>query len=476
MSFNKKTVNQLSDTQMADLKSEINAAAAANAAPAVDLSGVMSGLGSLQTGQGGINTNIQGVGDSVATGFSDLQTLIDRYNTTAGAERAQLGQNQMAGFTQMNNLNQGRADLLGQQITGVGDDVTQGFADQTTRFDTLDTSVGGVQDTVSQNNSDLAAMSTEMDNRFNTTDQNFIDAGNALTEGFTANQDDIAEAQRLNLEGQGDILSDLKVAATDRNTYFDTLSGNQNTMLDNQADYASNFDTYVQRYGDDTALQNETLGGIQSGLTNFAGDVNKSIGDLGTLVNAGTAATEKSGNEIRSALEGGFRDVGGGFAQLANDQLNMFDQSQQALTGFNNAMTRDIDQANNQANTQYDQITGQLKTLSQLSSLPTEMRQQFGQLSNAFDSQGNLIANSIDDQGNTITRQLDDQGNMILRRFDAQGNSLGIMNINMAQAMEQIRQLEMLPGASAGMGNLSAPLQDMGNGSGGFVNPYGITQ
>lgn len=495
MSFNKKTVNQLSDSQMADLKSEINAAAAANKAPAVDLSGVMSGIGSLQTGQGGINTNVAGVGESVTGGFADLNTYLAEQFGKAGNQRGDIVYELGKGLVELNNQNQGRADTLGGQITDVGGDVTQGFQDQTARFDTLDQSMGDVQTGVDTANTGIDNMTTEMGNRFDTTDKNFVEAGEALSKGFADTQGDIADAQVENLKGQGDILSDLQVATDDRNTYFDTLSGNQNTMLDNQEQYASTFDTYVDRYADDTTLQNETLGGIQSGLTNFAGDVNQGIANLGTAVNASAAANEKANNQtnanIKSIMEGGFSDVQGGFSDIASgqDQLgdalasgfaqnqNAFNQSQQALANFNNAMTNETAQANNQ----YDQITGQLRTLSQLSGLPDTLRQQFGQLSNSFDAQGNLIQNSIDEQGNTIVRAMDENGNMILRKFDASGSSMGQMVMNLNDTLAQMSALGRLPGANTGMGNLSAPLQFENTGSlglmrNGYINPYGTTQ
>jgi hypothetical protein len=491
MSFNKKTTNQLSDQQMGELTETINSAAAANKPAPVDLSGIMSGIGTLNTGQGGINTNIAGVDGKVTTGFSDLQSLINAFDKKNAASQAQLAQNQMTGFSDLNTMNQGRADVLGQQLTGVGGDVTQGFADQTTRFDTLDTSIGDVQTGVNTANTGIETMGKEMGNRFDTTDTNFSDAGKALDTGFTDTQGDIATLQTEALKGQSSILDDLATQTTDRNTYFDTLSGNQDTMLGNQEQYSTTFDDYVTRYTDDTSTQNDTLGGIQSGLTNFAGDVTGSLSGLTGAVNQGAqdtksaaeAAAANSAGSVSSILEGGFNNLEGGFATLEKGQNEIastlgdgFNQDQSSASQILNQLQNFSTDQENLARQQSEAVTGQLKSLSQLSGLPDTMRQQFGQLSNAFDDQGNLIQNSIDDQGNTIVRAMDNQGNMILRKFDATGTSMGQMSINMNTVMDQIGQLNMLPGASAGMGNLSQPLQDLGTGNGGFVSPYGRTQ
>ena len=551
MSFNKTTTNALSDEQMTELSAEINAAAAANKAAPVDLSGVMGGLGTLNTGQGTINTGISNVGDSVTGGFSDLTGLINRLDGVAGGERAQIAQNQATGFGDLfNQATTGFGDL-GTQLTGVGGDVTQGFADQTTRFDTLDTSIGDVQTGVDAANTGIETMGTEMGTRFDTTDGNFVEAGKALTDGFTKTQGDVAALQTEALAGQGDILSDLNTAKTERDTYNVASTDAQNTMLENQTQFKSNFDDYVQRYSDDTTLQNDTLGGIQSGLTGFAGDINNSLAGLGSAVGANADATAAAANaaaagnaaqagSIESILQGGFNDIGGslqgGFNDLGGNISSLdgslqgglnslsgdisgvdsnvsglagdiaglsqgqsgiesaissgFNTSQGSLNKLGNSLGQDFGQLqNNVSNSvdsmgneqvdytnQFENVTGQLKSLSQLSGLPDQMRQQFGQLSGSFDKQGNLIQNSIDEQGNTITRAMDNQGNMMLRKFDASGASMGQMVMNLNDVMGQINQLGLVPGGSAGMGTLSQPLQDLGTGNGGFMSPYGQTQ
>lgn len=561
MSFNKTTTNQLSDAQMAELTEEINSAAAANKPAPVDLSGVMGGIGTLQTGQGGINTNISGVGESVTGGFNSLTGLLNSMNTTAGAERNQIAQNQMTGFGQLSDQATTGFGELGQQLTGVGDDVTQGFADQTTRFDTLDQSVGGVQETVDQNNADISTMSGTMDDRFNTTDTNFAEAGKALQQGFDDTQADVATLQTEALKGQGNILSDLETAKSERDAYNVANTDAQTNMLENQATFKSNFDDYVQRYTDNTTLQNENLGNIQTGLTGFAGDINNSLAGLGSAVGANAdavaaAAAAADANSVQagsveSILQGGFNDLGGqldgslnnlqgtvqgGFSDLGGN-LNSLDGSLQGSlnslgsglssvdqnvsglagdisglakgqgniqsaisSGFNTSqgslnklgnslgqdfgqlqsnVTNSVDSMGNEQvdyTNQFEQVTGQLKSLSQLSGLPDQMRQQFHQLGGSFDKQGNLIQNSIDEQGNTITRAMDNQGNMLLRKFDSSGASMGQMVMNLNDVMGQINQLGLVPGGSAGMGILSQPLQDLGTGNGGFMSPFGRTQ
>ena len=532
MSFNKTTTNALSDEQMAALNAQINSAAAANKPAPVDLTGVMGGLGTLNTGQGTINSGISGVSGDVTGGFSDLNTyLSDQFSKT--------NDQNFDGFTdtrklvqQVDGRNQTAFGDLGNQLTGVGGDVTQGFADQTTRFDTLDTSIGDVQTGVNTANTGIDDMGVEMGNRFDTTDKNFTQAGDALTKGFTDTQDDVATLQTEALDGQGNILSDLSTAKTERDAYNVANTGAQDILLGNQDQFKSNFDDYVRRYSDNTTLQNDTLGGIQSGLTGFAGDVNNSLAGLNSAVgtNADAAAAAAKVNSaqagsVENILQGGFNDLGGSLnslggnlntlsgdlggvdqnvSGLAGDIAGLsqgqsgiesaissgFNTSQGSLNTLGNSLGQDFGQLqSNVSNSvdsmgneqvdysnQFERVTGQLKSLSQLSGLPDQLRQQFGQLSGSFDKQGNLIQNSIDEQGNTITRAMDNQGNMILRKFDAGGASMGQMAMNLNDVMGQINQLGLVPGGSAGMGNLSQPLQDLGTGNGGFMSPFGKTQ
>jgi len=540
MSFNKTTTNALTDEQMGALSAQIESAAKANAPAPVDLSGVMSGLGTLNTGQGTINTGISGVSGDVTGGFSDLNSYLNDQFGKAGNQRVDIVSQLGKGMVDLNNLNQGRADTLGQQVTDVGGDVTQGFADQTTRFDTLDTSVGDVQTGVDAANTGIETMGTEMGTRFDTTDQNFTQAGEALTKGFTQTQDDVAALQTEALAGQGTILSDLSTAKTERDAYNVASTDAQDTMLENQTGFKTNFDDYISRYTDNAALQNESLGNIQTGLTGFAGDINNSLAGLGSAVGtnsqaaAAAAAAAAAGNQVQagnieSILQGGFNDLGGNISSLdgslqgglnslsgdisgvdsnvsglagdisglSQGQGNIqsaissgFNTSQGSLNKLGNSLGQDFGQLqSNVSNSvdsmgneqvdysnQFEQVTGQLKSLSQLSGLPDQMRQQFHQLGGSFDKQGNLIQNSIDEQGNTITRALDNQGNMMIRKFDASGAGMGQMVMNLNDVMGQINQLGLVPGGSAGMGNLSQPLQDLGTGNGGFMSPFGRTQ
>jgi hypothetical protein len=201
--------------------------------------------------------------------------------------------------------------------------------------------------------------------------------------------------------------------------------------------------------------------------------VNDSVANLGnTLTGLGQdidTVADQTSNNVQSVIEGGFSDLSAGQQDINNNIAA-------ATTSNEAALQEATNQQKKQNTTQLDQLMGQFRTLSQLSDLPTTMRQQFSQLSEAFDNSGNLIMNSIDSQGNTIVRRVDAQGNLILDKFNAAGAGMGQMVIDVNSAMSQMNQLTNIPGGNAGMGTLSAPLQDLGTDNGGFMSPYGMTQ
>jgi hypothetical protein len=442
-------------------------------------SGSNSAQSSTQSGSTGNATTINEIVQQVDTSdlakentlTTGLQSL-DEYARGAASSLQMIGNNQAITFPELLTRTETLLSDVGDTKTTVGgidNAVTQGFAAQDTRFNDLDTAVSGVNDTVGANKTALAGLDT----RFNTTDQTLSGLGSDLSQGFTDTRGDVSNLQKETLGNQTQILSDLGTAKTERDAANVVSAEAQAQMIENQEGFKSNFDDYVKDYTTDTALQNNTLGGIQSGLTNFAGDVNDSVANLGnTLTGLGQdidTVADQTSNNVQSVIEGGFSDLSAGQQDINNNIAA-------ATTSNEAALQEATNQQKKQNTTQLDQLMGQFRTLSQLSDLPTTMRQQFSQLSEAFDNSGNLIMNSIDSQGNTIVRRVDAQGNLILDKFNAAGAGMGQMVIDVNSAMSQMNQLTNIPGGNAGMGTLSAPLQDLGTDNGGFMSPYGMTQ
>lgn len=447
-------------------------------------SGASDTLSSVSTDVSGLGTKIDSLGntvnDNTNTGFTNLNTYLKGQFKTANNNFGQLAKNQTTGFSQLDTNNQNRFNSLNTAVGDVASDVDTGFADQTTRFDNLDTAVDtGFSDAETQ----LSGFAQQADTRFNTLDSANDNTQSAINSGFANTQDDVANMQTEVLGGQGNILSDLAVAKSERDAYQTVNSEAMTDLQETSDDFRSNFDQYVNKYSDNTNLQNETIGNIQTGLTNFAGDVTRGISGLGQQI-------DTTSDNVTDVVQGGFIDTSNQMGNLGSvlqaqgnatqDAIDSgFTSNTNAMSDLGTALSSGFGQVGGDienVNLETDKIPGMLRSLSMLESVPTDMRQQYYQLSNSFDTQGNLIRNSVDENGNTITRQLDNQGNLLLRRFTAQGNSLGQMSMNLNDVRSSIANLPSLPGASSGMGRLSPAMQDTGTGQGGFMSPYGMSQ
>jgi len=404
------------------------------------ISGEVTGLG------GRIDSAAEGINTGVTSGFSNIQTLLDNYNQ---------GMN-----TQFNAVNTGvgaNATALAQNNQALGNlqtDVTGGFDEAGNRFDTIDTATGNIQGSVDQGfvdqaqgfsdaQSDRTAQFAATGEAMNT---GFSDAGAALDQGFGDAQTQLTNTQAEVLGGQGNIQDSLDVMSDDATTYANQQLENQAAIQTNQEGFQSSFDTYADRYGEDTALAQQTRADIQLANANANQQLRQDIGGF-----ADAASTQLS--DVAKGVDTQVKTLGntveGGFASAQNSAQAQAAQSAAAETKFAQGLA-DLDAS------QITQARDMAKIAASQTDLDMGMRQEFTQLGNAFDDNGRLIESTIDEQGNTISRAMDAQGNLILNSFDVSGQGLGTKTINVRSTLDNLSNLNRTQGANASMGNLSA--------------------
>ena len=419
-------------------------------------------LDSVDAGITGLGTKIDTTGNTVNTGFSNLNTYLQDQFTTNQNNQQQLAQNQTVGFTDLNALNQARFDNLTTDFSGLQGSVDEGFMSAGSRFDDIDAANQNIQQDVTTgfsdqarefNNADAAlAQSTgdirgDITNNFDATNKSLADAQTNIRGDITASQSEI-------LGGQGGLASSLNDMSDTNDIYFGTLSEGQGNLQAGQDNFRTTFDNYVDRYSDDTTLANQTRADLQKAQATGFDNTRSSIGTLGDTVSQGQNAIINQNQVLGSTIEEGFADNRTGQTSLARTFMNESGEIDTALVN----QTRDLAGL---AATQTD--------------LDMEVRQNFQQIYNAFDDQGMLIENSVDANGNNIMRQMDDNGFLMLRAMDAQGNDLGSKVIDVNDSVRRLQGLTRQQGANMQMGQLS-PASQMVAPVDGFASPFTTTR
>ena len=347
--------------------------------------GVNTGIEGINTGIEGVNTGIAGVNTGVNTGFADLTSLLDQYNTDQN--------------TQFAGVNTAMADNAANINTGLGALQTSqdtGFADVGTRFDTVDQSNVNMQTAVDQGFQDQAQgftdvnanMSAGFDANAAAVNTGFTDAATAMNQGFGDASTQLTNTQANVLEGQQGLGSQLDTMSGTADAYANQSLTNQEALQSGQDQFVSSFDTYVDRYSDDTRLAQDTRADMQT-------------------------ANANANQSIRTDMARS--------ANVAETQATSAARELQAIK-LNQAKTAALQAASNP-------------------SVDPNVRQNFANLATAFDSNGNVIRTSVDGSGNRIMRSLDSQGNLNLTSYNSIGQPIGNQSLNVAQNLNLLDQL-----------------------------------
>jgi hypothetical protein len=424
-------------------------------------------------------TNVTGLGDdqmeeltknqgnvekNVKSGFKqtgkDFDTVFDKFKKSKGyIEDAEKGinKNTNTGFTNLSESLSGYGDTLTKGQTdaaagrakyyndmltalknNTGGLATQasldtGFSDATGRFDTLDTSVGNVQNTADTISTDVGNVQTTMDTgfvdagtRFDTLDTGQTDA--ATTAEALSGQ--LTDTQKNVLGGQGELQGSLDTMSDTANTYAGESLTNQGDIQSTVDGFKTSFDTYVDRYGEDTTLANSARSDLATAQANQTDRLREDLGEYAQANAAGQGNIAQTIGTLGTGIDVGFKSVGSAIG-----------------TGFSETSLADQTAAENLSTR-----LGNVRNLIQNSTetLEAGTKDQYLKLTTAFDQNGRLIANSIDEQGNTITRTMDEQGIIVERKIDANGNELSAVSMDVetmlgnAEAYEQslMRQID----------------------------------
>jgi len=379
-----------------------------------------------------VDSSVAGVGSSVNTGFTNIQDLMDKYNTSLNTQLTNANTGIANNATSMANNATANANTLSDLNTSV----TGGFDEAGRRFDTVDAANTNMQNAVDQGFVDQAQGFTDaqadrtaqfgaaQDDRTN----QFSAASDALSTGFNDANTALTQTQANVLNGQGGLQSSLDTMADTADIYATQSLENQAGLASNQEGFTSSFDDYVERYGEDAELAQQTRADMQKANANANQRLRE---DIGNYANASVAGTENLGNALMASTNALGSAVEGGFSDLSAENSAISG----SLEGGFNTLGDTYEATQNNLGNRMNNLKSLLNQTG--ADLDANTRAQYQALSSSFDENGQLISNSIDAQGNTLTRTMDDQGNMITSKFDASGQQVDQVSTNVNEVLTQ---------------------------------------
>ena len=424
-----------------------------------------------------VDSSVAGVGSSVNTGFTNIQDMMDKYNTGLNTQLTNANTGIANNATSMANNATANANTLSDLNTSV----TGGFDEAGRRFDTVDAANTNMQNAVDQGFVDqaqgfsdaqadrTAQFGAAQDDRTN----QFAATGDALASGFTDANTALTQTQANVLGGQGNLQSSLDTMADTSDIYAAQSLENQANLQTGQEGFTSSFDNYVERYADDTTLANQTRADMQKANANANQRLRE---DIGSFANSASADRQSISNEMDTQFAELGNTVDGGFTSAAASTQAALAANREDNTAVLNKLQYDLDTGlENLDSGQVVAARDMAKIASTQTDIDMGLRQNFKQLGNAFDDSGQLIANSIDEQGNTISRSVDQQGNLLLRSFDMTGAAIGEKVLNVRSTLRDLQSMQNVQGANASMGNLS-PAMAGDVPTTGFASPFATTR
>ena len=371
-----------------------------------------TGFTGVNTGINDLSTNIAGVNTGVNTGFADLTSALDTVST-----------NQTNQFDAVNTAMGSNAATINTGIGALQTSQDAGFTGVGTRFDTVDQANVNMQTAVDQGFQDQAQGFTDVNANMSAgfadnaaaVNTGFTDAATALAEGFGDASTQLTSTQANVLEGQQGLGTQLDTMGATADAYASQSLSNQDALQSGQDSFVSNFDTYVNRYSDDTELAQNTRADMQTANAN----ANQTLrNDMARTANA----EEVKASEI-----------------ARNVQAIQINQAKNAA----------VEAASNPK-------------------LDQGMRQNFANLGTSFDNNGALIPTTVDRSGNRIVRSMDNQGNLTLNSFNSLGQPVGSQTLNIAQSLNVLSQVSKASAAN----NSLTPVGTRA----GIASPYMTTQ
>lgn len=361
-------------------------------APAVDLTGVESGITGLGSDISGLNTGLTGI----QSGIGDVNTAVTGLGTDIAGVKSDIG-NVQSGVGGV----QTTADDIQTGVTGLG------------------TAIGtpAEGETVLGNQADLATgqtgIKTSMEDQFSNAQTDRDSQTKKIMDDIQAKYDlTDSQIEKLStdvLTGQSSLAKDLAQLQTSTDTYYGGLSGTQAEMQDSLGAITGDVSSFRTKYDEDTVQANQRRGQL---MNQVAGGF-----DQATIQRQAIADANATSSSPTTGLSSTTP-----FAEVAMN------------------LARNIPATTSQGVQSQNEFLASLNNLKQAVSGASPNDPNFTAMSaiaDAFDQSGKLIAESVTADGGTIARAITGDGNLTTNVFDTTGMSINNFSLNLDSMLAQ---------------------------------------
>lgn len=423
----------------------------------------------LQSGQGTIRQDITGLGstfkdeareiqDDLQTGFGDQEDRFDDIDSSlTGLDTSMTG-----GFSDVRDDISGLGTTIDTRLTATDQNINTGFTNLGNQVDTGFTGLGNQVDT--RFGEVATGMQTGFDNLGTQVGTGFSDLGNIVN----ANDAMILAGQETGFGALGTNLAEVEANLSNLlNTFSTDSATRQQQIQDLLATYGGNQDAYFQALSQGQSEQQALMGSLQTGLDDFRASYDKDTtlanqqrGRISDAVSVGQSnirediANAQAASATSMANVGrSVEDVGRGVADVqAGQQRDFANIAKQITTGFDDGSQQ---MADNKQDFRDRLSTIQNVLADQSLNINEEVKAQYSSLLNSFDETGSLIQNSVTQNGDRVSRAIDQNGNLLIAAFDTTGNRIDQQALNINQMMYRMEQFGYRPGSNTAMGSMS---------------------
>jgi hypothetical protein len=372
------------------------------------------------TGFANVDSSLTGLGTDMSTGFADVLTGQDDLATSVDTRLTQTDENIATGFENVGNDITDAEDYIVNVVDQRGDEIVDDMATGfTTTNENLNTGFSTLTDTVNTND---AVLLDATNTGFDTTNENIDAVGTAIGDQLTETSSNV-------LTGQEAISALIDKYGGDAATYYQDLAKGQATIQENQGTMQTAFDGYLTDFGDYTTLANQTRTDLGNSIVGGFETMGQVMGDQATATSEGFSSVGDAVADVTSDVasaadtaETNFGDIAASISGVGTDVQDVGtavgSAADDADTNFGSIAT---DIASGFTDQTTEGAARKKSFVDTLASVQDILQADTGSLSEQVKSNYQSVVDSFDDQGNLITETVTNEGGLITRALSDQG-------------------------------------------------------
>lgn len=387
-----------------------------------------------------LSSNQKNIASSIDAGRSDATTRFDTVDDTLGTIRTDIGgvgSSVSSGFTTLQDLINQNTQVNQDNLT----DVSQNITDATGQIQSgMQTGFADVNQNLNTGFGAMGEGFNEVGQRFDRVDAAQQEAQSTLDVGF---QDQANAFTDLGMQ-VSDGFTGINETATQGFADVGQSLSDLDTNTQNRLDTVQNnvltgqaiLDQGITRVSDNQDIYYDDLAQRQQGIEQGQDEFRSNFDDYVQRYTQDTSLANQTRGDLQLGLERGVNRIRDQIGTVAQAEEQRAADQQGFMAQQFSALVAQMTPQNIVRNRNLARIAYGDTNLD-----PT-LRSNLFVVGQSFDDNGNLIMNSIDGTGNAVTRNIDNAGNLNVRTFNPTGQVANQQNINLVETFNIINALQ----------------------------------